>query len=498
MKIWKIYFAIFIFLIPLTTKAQQTLSLEDCKNMAIKNNHQLQMSTIKKDIAKNIKKVAKTKYLPTVDAIGGYQFFSREISLLNNGQKTMLSNIGTNVSGAIGTNISTLLGNLVQGGIISPQTAQQLGTLAQNVSAPIENAGNTIGQNLKDAFKTDTRSVWTGSVVVKQPIYVGGAISAANKIARINEQLTSNGLETVRQNTLFEVENAYWLIVSLKQKQKLANSYFMLVKKLSEDVHKMIKQGVATKATGLKVDVRVNEAEMQMLKVENGLSLSKMLLCQLCGLDNNADIKLKDEDKNDISLKEAANYEDFNDQELLQRPEIKMLQNAIDISNTTIKLTRATYLPQVALTGGYFISNPNLFNGFQRRFGGVWNIGVLVRVPLWNWREGVYKIRASKDVARIATIELNEAREKIQLQISQNKYKLIEAKKRLKMAERNVESAIENLRCANLGFKEGVIESTDVMAAQAAWQQAQTMRIDAQIEVKLAQVALQKAFGILQ
>ena len=66
------------------------------------------------------------------------------------------------------------------------------------------------------------------------------------------------------------------------------------------------------------------------------------------------------------------------------------------------------------------------------------------------------------------------------------------------MALKNITNADENLRCANLGFKEGVMETTDVMAAQTAWQQAQTMKIEAEIEVKLAQVNLQKALGLLK
>jgi len=66
------------------------------------------------------------------------------------------------------------------------------------------------------------------------------------------------------------------------------------------------------------------------------------------------------------------------------------------------------------------------------------------------------------------------------------------------MAIKNVENAEENLRCANLGFKEGVIPTTDVMAAQTAWVQAQSQKIDAEVDVKMSQVNLKKALGVLQ
>ena len=144
----------------------------------------------------------------------------------------------------------------------------------------------------------------------------------------------------------------------------------------------------------------------------------------------------------------------------------------------------------MALTGGYTISNPNVFNGFQKKFTGVWNIGVIVQVPVWNWFDGAYKVRASKAATNIAQMNLDDTREKIHLQITQSQFKVKEAEKQLNMAI--------NLRCANLGFKEGVMEVTDVMAAQTAWQQAQSQKIDAEIDVKLTQVGLNKALGILQ
>ena len=127
----------------------------------------------------------------------------------------------------------------------------------------------------------------------------------------------------------------------------------------------------------------------------------------------------------------------------------------------------------------------------------MWNVGVMVRLPVWNWFEGVYKVRASRAATTIASIELDDAREKIELQLEQCRFKMKEARKRLSMAKKNLSSADENLRCANVGFREGVMEATDVMAAQTAWQLAQSQKIDAEVEVKLAQVALRKALGVL-
>ena len=174
-----------------------------------------------------------------------------------------------------------------------------------------------------------------------------------------------------------------------------------------------------------------------------------------------------------------------------------MLDNAVGISRQTTNILKAGNLPQVALTGGYAISNPNVLNGFEKKFGGFWNVGLLVRIPIWNWGDVAYKVRASKSATAIATLELDEARDLIELQVNQSTFKVGEANKRLTMAQSNVERAEENLRVANLGFQEGVITPTTVMEAQTAWLQAQSQKIDAQIDVRLSQVDMQKALGIL-
>lgn len=490
----------------LSVSGQQVLTLDSCRALALRNNKQVNVARLSKDLAYYKRKSARTQYLPKVDVIGGYQYTSREIKLLSNAQKSKLNNIGTTSVSAIGenlgSNVSDMLTNLVQQGQLTAQQAQQMGAMLQQfsngpVSQSLAAVGNSIGKQIVDAFHTDTHNIFAGTVMLRQPIYMGGAIIAANRMADIAETMADNNLNLKNQSTLYNIDQAYWMVVSLRQKQKLAYSYRDLVKKLDDDVAKMIKQGVATRSDGLKVNVRVNEADMQITQVDDGLVLSKMLLCQLCGLPMDANITLADENSDELDTS-AKDDEGFTpDSDYSSRPEIRLLQNAVDISEQNTKLVRAAYLPHIALTGGYAISNPNVFNGFQKKFGGVWNVGVMLQMPVWNWFDSKYKIRASKAESSMARMELADAQEKIGLQITQSRFKLNEARKRLAMAEKNIESADENLRCAQVGFKEGVMETTDVMAAQTAWQQAQSQKIDAQVEVKMAQVNLQKSLGIL-
>ena len=482
-------------------QAQEVYSLQKCRELALQNNRQLKISNMTVDVAENTRKAAKTKYLPRVDALAGYQHFSREISLLSDDQKNTLSNLGTNTFGQLGGQIGQNLSSLAQQGVLSPQVAQQLGQLLSNVSTPLTQAGNNIGQSINDAFRSNTKNVYAGGIVVNQPIYMGGAIKAANDMAAIGEQVAQNNISLKRQLVLYGVDNAYWLAISLKKKEALAIRYRDLAQKLNEDVKKMIREGVATRADGLKVEVAVNTADMQIARIQSGVSLAKIALCELCGLDLNGDIQLSDEREADLPPTPSTQFDNYiipaSDSTRLNetRPELRLLQNAVDMSKQNTKLLRSLYLPHILLTAGYSVSNPNLFNGFQKRFTDLWNIGVTVQVPVWTWGENKYKIRASRTATSIAQLEMDDVRKKIDLEIEQNRLRLKDANKQLATSHKNMAAAEENLRCANVGFKEGVMTVTEVMAAQTAWQTSRMAIIDAEISVKLAQAGLQKALG---
>ena len=464
--------------------AQQLLCLDSCRAMALRNNKQMTVSQLKQEVAANLRKSARTKYLPHVSAIGSYQYTSEEVSLLNNEQKATLSNLGTNLAGNLGgltTGVNNFMGQmgtmLAQLGVPAASIQQMAGNLQQNMQQGITNAAgmlDTEGQKIVDAFRTDTRNIFAGSILVTQPVFMGGGIVALNKLADLNEEFASNSASARRQAVVYATDQAYWQVVSLKHKQRLAESYLALIKKFDGDVQKMIAEGVATKSDGLSVSVKVNEAEMTLQRVNDGLVLSKMLLCQMIGLPMNDQITLADEDTKDLAVVTLQPQLDV-DRAIENRPELKMLGNTVDMTKQATNIL-----------------------GFEKKFGGFWNVGLLVRVPLWNWGDVAYKVRASKGATAIAHLELADAREKIELQVNQNTFKVDEANRRLTLAQTGIEKAEENLRTANLGFSEGVISPSVVMEAQTAWLQAQSQLIDAQIAVKLSHVELQKALGSLE
>jgi outer membrane protein TolC len=251
---------------------------------------------------------------------------------------------------------------------------------------------------------------------------------------------------------------------------------------------------MATKADVLKVKVKMNEADLSIIKAENGLSLSRMALNQVCGLPLDEQIMLEDADLDrNPDLVQVIPTQDALD----KRPEIEMLTQVANIAEAKEKLKLAEFLPTIALSGGYMATNPSSFNGFTKRFEGMFNVGVVANVPLFHFGERIHTLNASRANKVVAALELEVAKEKIELQINQSVHQTNESLKKQLQTKKNVESAEENLMYANEGFNEGVITASDVLMAQTAWLAAKSEDIDASIDVKLHNLYLQKSLGTI-
>ena len=469
-------------------QAQRTLNLDSCRTLALSNNKELRMSKEKVNAAHYQQKAAFTNFLPKIDMMGTYMRTEKEISLLSDDQKSAISNIGTAVA-PMGQKLQQILSS-------DPSLAPLLTPLL-SVMGTLPGALNQVGQGMVDALRTDTRNMFGGMVTLTQPIFMGGKIIAYNKITKFAEQLAESQHATELQDVILNTDQAYWQVISLVNKKKLAESFLDLVKKLDSDVSKMVAEGVATKADELSVKVKVNEAEMTLTKVENGLSLSKMVLCQLCGIPLDTPITLADESMENITLPDTYIEGNVNTA-LSNREELKSLELASKIYRQKVNVTRSEFLPSVGLTATYLVTNPSLVNGFERKMRGMCGVGMMVKIPVFHWGEGIYKVKAAKAEANIAQYKLDDVKEKVELQVTQATYKVNEATKKLAMAEKNMAKADENLRYANLGFQEGVIPTSNVLEAQTAWLSAQSGKIDAQIDVKMSEIYLNKSMGTLK
>lgn len=457
----------------------QQLTLEKCRELALQNNKQILIGAEKVRAAGYQKKEAFAAYLPAIDFNGGYFYNQKNLSLFDSAQMlpTKTFDLAT----------QSYQFNLVK----NPYTGEPIkGPDGQYVP-------ETVALIPKEAMEFDIHNVFFGAVTLTQPIFMGGKIVAMNKLTGFAEDLARAMHSNEAQNVVYAVDGAYWQVVSLEAKEKLALSYVALLDSLDRDVKAMVAQGVATRSDLLSVDVKLNQAQIDLTKVQNGVALSKMALAQICGLPISDEYTLAD----DLSAvdTEAEIADNYNMEEVYsRRQDLQALELGAKITGQQKNVARASMMPNVALMGTYSFSTPNMYDGFKNRVGGAFSVGVVVSVPILHWGGNYNKYRAARSQETIMQLKLQDAREMVDLQVKQAAFKAQEALKTYDMTLTNLSKADENLRTASLGFHEGVLVADDVMKAQTAWLQAESEKIDASIDVHLCDVYLSKVLGTLQ
>lgn len=454
-------------------------TLEQCRSLALANNKQLMITRQSMDKAHYQNKEAFAAYLPALDFAGGYMYNQKELSIFSKDQLLPIKTFNP-VTNSYDFNLVT-----------NPATGQPIKT-PDGQYIPSQ-----VALIPKESMTYDIHNVFFGAVTLTQPVYMGGKIVAMNRLTKYAEELAQQMHLSEAENVVYAVDAAYWQVVSLKNKRDLAVAYVNLLDSLDRNVRLMEQQGVATKSDRLSVDVKLNSAQVDLTKVENGLTLSRMALAQVCGLPINAGMCVVDEEVR-AGIVEAPGLSATDiDSAYVRRHDLRALSLGIDIAGQQKKVALSSMLPNVALVGTYSFSNPNMFNGFEKRFSGAFSVGVMVKIPLWHWGGDYAKYRAAAVDETVMRLRLDDAREMVNLQVSQASYKAQEAYKTYHTTLTNLESADENLRTATVGFREGVVTSDDVMAAQTAWLKANSENIDAMIDVRLSNTYLSKVLGTM-
>ena len=397
-------------LMPVVTDAQQTWTLEQCREMAVENNKTLKQAETKIEMAGYDRKIAFANYLPNISATGAYIYNANDIALVSDGTSQKLQNMGT----LIHTQAQSFTESLMTAIKSNPAAAAEymkspmwqtvLGALSQTDMSQTINA---LGKEIDDAFHPDLQNVFAGAVTLQQPVFMGGKIVAANRIAKLAEELSKTQYDQQYQQVVVDVDQAYWQIVSIANKKKLADAYADLLHKMEEDVALSVQEGVATESDALQIKVKANEADMLKTKSDNGLTLAKMLLCKQIGLPLDSDIVLVDETLSDIPVPQMGSDKDL-DQIYADRPETRSLEIASQIYDGKVRVARADMMPKVALMAGYSVTNPNLKNGFQKDWGGFFNAGVMVNIPIFHGFEALSKTRKAKAEATLYRTQLEE------------------------------------------------------------------------------------------
>lgn len=464
------------------------LTLDTCRVRALRANAGLKRAEVKMRETEALEKVALWQMLPKVSANGTYNWMEKSTNLLSDEQKDRLNHLSGVVQEDLSASIRQefgglpIIGDAIANGLINILSGSTLSTNIDNV-----------GHRITEALETDTRNVAAGTVTVTQPVFMGGKLLALHKMASLANELSGVEYDREKEAMLIAVDEAYWQVVSVKHKKELAEQYAALLDTLNSDVEEMMRAEVATKGDLTKVRVKLNEAQMSLTKATNGLALAKMLLAQRCGmpLDSEYDVA----DHNILNNQDIQNNQSIDMNTVwAKRKEMRMLRISDSVALQGVRIARSTFMPNVAVTGGYLVSNPNLFNGFNNEFGGTFFAGVVVNVPILHGGS-FYSLKAAKAKREEVKWQMEEAKEMIELQVNKVRYELELAYKKMAQAQSDLENAEENLKLADESFAAGMCSSSDLMGAQTAWLKAKGEVLDAEIEIEMGKVYLKQALG---
>lgn len=459
-----------IFLISwMQATAQESMTLQQAREMALGKNKNLKVAGKYLEKAEAQKAAVKTMRLPAFSAMGMGIYQNKDIEM----ELILPTQVPNPLTGQLEPNL-----------MIDPSTGYPVMGPDGN---PIFNMYAWLPLNIS------LSGAYVAALMLEQPIYTGGKISAGNKMANIGIEMADENIELERMKTIIEVDNAYWTHISVLQKVKLAQQAVEMLTELVEKASNAKEVGMSNRNDLLKAQVEFNNTKLNLKNAKNGLELSRMNLCRITGLPFNTEILAVDTTVSVEPIAELA----LKDETISGRPEYQLLQKNVAMQEQNIRMARADFLPtagfQAAYThiGGIKLSETDFSNTSL-------NVLASVKIPLFHWGEGIKKIKAAKIDKEIQELELEKNSDLLQLETEQARLNVMLAWERIQMSETALAQAEENLRVTQDNYEVGMETITELLMAQTSWQKAFSEWIDSKTDYKMKETAWLKSTGKLR
>jgi len=330
------------------------------------------------------------------------------------------------------------------------------------------------------------------SLTVTQPIYAGGKIRLGQSAAAKGVEIQEKQKALTETEVLLNVDKAYWQIVNVNEKIKLANKFKALLESLDKELTNSFDAGMIYKNDLLRVQVQRNDTELNLVKAGDGLVLAKMNLAQIIGAPADSDLTPGDSVIGSFESLPSQSFESA----VEGRPEIELLKNVLQAQELQKKMLQADFKPTVGVLAGGFVGFGKKMNIETGGNSMASYFGMLsVNIPIWDWGQKASKVKEQGFKIRAQQLQMDETKELLSLEIQNAYMQLNQAAKRIQLSGASLQQAEENLRLSNDRFKAGTVTGQDVLEAQTLWAQANSNIIDAQIEYKVSEAVYKKAIG---
>ena len=423
----------------------QTYTLEQLKDSALHNNISIRNARHSIDVAQQQRKEAFTKYFPNVSGTG--LWFNA-----NKGMAQTELNLSERITPELGMVLAQLL------------PAESLAALGSPISVSMMKNGTVAG------------------VSAVQPVFAGGQIINGNKLAKVGEDVSRLQLQLSENEVEKQTEQYYWQLVSLQEKMKTIESVQTLLADIYKDVDVAIRAGLAMRNDLLQVQLRQNDVESQKLKVQNGISIIRLLLAQYCGLKS-AEFKVENEAFLDEPSVKAGHAT------LEALPEYQLLNKQVEATKLQKKMEVGKNLPAVGVGAGY-----NYHNLLDKNHSFAM-VFATVSVPISDWWSGSYAIKRKKIEQQKAEEQLADNSELLKIRMQKAWNDVEESRQQLQIAQRSIEQSEENLRLNRDYYRAGTSKMSDLLEAQLLYQQALDRCTDAYADYQNKLLEYRQATG---
>ncbi len=401
-----IYMALCLLAVSIPVGAQKLYTLDECRTLALENSAKIKNSRFEVEAANQTSKEAFTNYFPNVSAMG---------AIFKSSDDMMQMDIEMPVPG-----LSSL-----------PMEMINQGKMA--------------------------------AVTLVQPVFMGGRIVNGNKLAKIGKQVSEYQLALTENQVEASVDQYYWQLVALKEKLRTLETLETQLDGIHKDVEASVNAGLATRNDLLRVELQQQNIAAGRLKVENGVSVTKMLLCHLVGVEREEFEIAFDQFPAVVS---PLDYYVNPEEGLENRSESKLLDKSVEAAKLQLRMTRGENLPSLGVGAGY------IYHDLTEKDTDFGVIFATVSVPITSWWGGSHAIKREKIKKQQAENTREESREMMLVEIEAKWNELQEAYQQVLLSEKSIESSTENLRLNNDYYKAGTVSLSDLLDAQSLMQQS--------------------------
>lgn len=368
---------------------------------------------------------------------------------------------------------------------ISVAKSGYLPDIEANLSFSYIGDGFTTKRNLSDYQKAAIPHFGNNfGIDITQPVYTGGAVSAGVELAKLKSGAAGYSTELQRDNIRFRLAGFYLDIYKYGNLREVVESNIRQARKVLGEMRDRYDQGMALLNDITRYELLVSNLELQLVKINNTLTILNRNLAITAGLEENTEI-VPDSTILTKALPEADAGESWWSRTAEnEAPCLKLARSAVEISRKAEDLAKSERLPRIGLQAAWSLEGPILVEvpPINRNLS-YWYVGVGVSYNISSLYKSNKSLARSRAATHAAAEELAAASENVNMAIRADYVRYMEAYEELKTQRKSVELAERNYNTVSTRYSEGMALITDMLDAANSKLDAEQKLVNARIDI---------------